>query len=157
MLTLLLYSKWDILSDGSLQNKQEGSNRSLKQDVEQIKILIAESENDLLLLFSAYLSSLGIKVQTAGNGQEAIEQFLKSQINKRPYNVIMLDTHLDNLCGLDVAKKIRSEKPDQKVVLITTTPKENLQQECLRTAGIKDKDILTMPFKMSKLKIALEN
>jgi two-component system, OmpR family, response regulator len=151
MLTLLFYSKWDILNSDSLQNKQEESTESLNQDVEQIKILIAESENDLFLLYSAYLSSLGIKVQTAGNGQEAIEQFLKSKMNKLPYNAIVLDTHLDNPDGLDVAKRIRSQKPDQKVVLVTTTPKENLQQQCLKTAGIKDRDILTMPFRKSKL------
>ncbi len=119
--------------------------------LEQRQILIAESENELLTLFREYLSSLGIKVQTAGSGQEAIEQFLNSEANQRPYDVIVLDTHLQNPSGLDIAKRIRSQKPDQKVVLVTTTPKENLQQECLKTAGIKDRDILTIPFSMSKL------
>ncbi len=119
--------------------------------LEQRHILIAESENELLTLFREYLSSLGIKIQTAGSGQEAIEQFLNSEANQRPYDVIVLDTHLQNPSGLDIAKRIRSQKPDQRVVLITTTPKENLQQECLKTAGIKDRDILTIPFSMSKL------
>ena len=62
----------------------------------------------------------------------------------------MIDTHLVNPTGLEVAKTIRREKPDQKLVLVTTTPIENLPAECLKTAEIKEKDILTMPFKLSK-------
>ena len=58
----------------------------------------------------------------------------------------MLDTHLFCPSGLDVAKKIHSESPHQKLIIVTTTPKENLPKECLETAGIKDKDILMMPF-----------
>jgi DNA-binding response OmpR family regulator len=92
-----------------------------------------------------------VKAETFRSGHEAIEQFLRSEETQRPYDVIVLDTHLQNPSGLGNAKRIRSQKPDQKLVLITTTPKENLQQEGLKTAGIKDRDILTMPFRMSKL------
>lgn len=125
--------------------------------LELTQILIAEPENELLTLFRQYLSSLGVKTETASSGHEAVEQFHNSEENERPYDVIVLDTHLENPSGLDIAKRIRSQKPDQKVVLVTTTPKENLQQECLKTAGIKDKDILMMPFRMSKLRSVLND
>lgn len=127
------------------------------KDFEQLQILIAESDSDLLTLFKEYLSSLGVKTETASSGHEAIEQFLTSEENERPYDFIVLDTHLLNPSGIDIAKRIRSQKPDQKLVLITTSPKENLQQECLKTAGILDKDILTIPFRMSKLESVLKN
>jgi two-component system OmpR family response regulator len=129
------------------------SNKAL----EQTQILIAESENELLTLFREYLSTLGMKAETVRSGHEAIEQFLRSEETQRPYDVIVLDTHLQNPSGLDIAKRIRSQKPDQKLILITTTPKENLQQQCLKTAGIKDRDILTMPFRMSKLVSVLKD
>ncbi|TVP41277.1 response regulator [Candidatus Nitrosocosmicus arcticus] len=119
--------------------------------------MIAESENDLLTLFRDYLYSLGMKTETASSGHEAIEQFIDSEENEMPYDVIVLDTHLKNPSGLDIAKRIRSQKPDQKMVLITTTPKENLQQECLKTAGILDRDILTMPFSMSEFVSVLKD
>jgi CheY-like chemotaxis protein len=64
---------------------------------------------------------------------------------------------LSNPSGLDVAKRIRSENPDQKIVLVTTTPKKYLSEECLRTAAIKEKDILTMPFKLANLAMVLRN
>lgn len=127
------------------------------RELEQTQILIAESENELLTLFNTYLCSLGMRTDATNNGHEAIDRFLKSKEKGRPYDAIVLDTHLFGPSGLDVAKRIRSEKPDQKLVLVTTTPKEYLPAECLETAGIKDSDILTMPFKLSKLVTVLEN
>jgi CheY-like chemotaxis protein len=127
------------------------------KELERSQILIAESENDLLTLFRDYLSSLGAKTETARSGHEAIEQFLNSEKNERPYDVIVLDTHLLNPSGLDIAKRIRSQKPNQKLVLITTSPKEYLPSECLAVAGIKDKDIFTMPFRMTQLGTVLKN
>ena len=124
--------------------------------VEQTQILITQSESELLVLFREDPSSLGIKTETVSSGQEAIYRFLKSKEKKNPYDAVVLDTHLYDTSGLEVAKRIHSQKPDQKIVLVTTTPKENLKQECLKTAEIKDKDILIMPFRMSKLRIALE-
>ena len=121
------------------------------KESEQLQILIAESDSDLLTLFKEYLSSLGVKTETATSGQEAILEFLKSKENKRPYNAIVLDTHLQNPSGLDVAKKIRSEKPDQKVVMITTTPRKYLPEECLKNARLENKYILSIPFNLSKL------
>jgi two-component system, OmpR family, response regulator len=41
--------------------------------------------------------------------------------------------------------------------MITTTPKENLPQECLKIARLEEKDIFTIPFKLSKLLEVLEN
>ena len=129
----------------------------MKKDLEQVKILIAEAESELLFLFRTYLTSLGMSIKTANSGDEALDYFNDSKRKNRPYNAIVLDTHLNNPTGLDVAKRIHSEKPDQKMLIVTTTPKEYLPAECLKTAGIEDKDILTMPFRLSKLVTALKN
>ena len=145
------------MSSNTFQGKQVEEAHSLNKVKEQLQILIAESESDLLTLFREYLSSLGMKTETACSGHEAMEQFFNSEENKRPYDAIVLDTHLLNPSGLDIAKRIRSQKPNQKLVLVTTTPKENLQQECLKTAGILDRDILTIPFRMSKLESVLKD
>lgn len=147
----------NILKSDSLQHTQIGNNQSLKKEVEQAEILIAESEGELLLLFRTFLTSLGMNTETASNGHEALDRFIKSKEKGRHYDVILVDTHLLDPTGLEVAKTIRREKPDQKLVVVTTTPIENLPAECLKTAGIKDIDILTMPFKLSKLGQVLRN
>jgi CheY-like chemotaxis protein len=144
-----------IVSGDSLYNEQSGHFQGLNLEKNKIQIMIGVSESELLLLFKAYLSSLGMRVVTARGGQEVIDQFVNREENGLPYDFIVLDTHLLSPSGLDVAQRIHSEKPDQNMVLVTTTPKENLRQECLKTAGIKDKDILIMPFKLSRLRAAL--
>ncbi|HKR73198.1 MAG TPA: response regulator [Candidatus Nitrosocosmicus sp.] len=146
------------MKTNSVQNKQIEDILSLtKKELVQSQILLAEAENELLLLFKTYLTSLGMKTETAANGAKALDYFEDSQEKGRHYDAIFLDTHLINPTGLEVAKRIRSEKPDQKLVLLTTTPKEYLPKECLDIAGIKDNDILTMPFKLSTLVAALKN
>ena len=140
------------------QNKQmKDSQSSEEKELDKIQILIAESENELVSLFETYLSLLGMNVKTASSGEKALDCFFDSKKKDRPYDAIILDTHLPNPSGFDVAKKIRNEKPDQKIVLVTTTPKEYLSTECLETARIKDEDILTMPFRISKLGHVLKN
>jgi DNA-binding response OmpR family regulator len=138
-------------------NKWRSQSSEEEKELDKLQILIAESENELVSLFEAYLSLLGMNVEKASSGEKALDCFLESKKKDRPYDAIILDTHLSNPSGLEVAKKIRNEKPDQKIVLVTTTPKEYLPTECLVTAGIKDRDILTIPFRMTKLETALSN
>ena len=121
-----------LLSSNIFQDKLVEDAHSLNKVKEQLQILIAESESDLLTLFREYLSSSGMKTETACSGHEAMEQFLNSEENERPYDAIVLDTHLSNPSGLDIAKRIRSQKPDQKLVLITTTPKEKFKARVLK-------------------------
>lgn len=69
----------------------------------------------------------------------------------------MLDTHIVYPRGLEVAERICFEEPDQKLVIFTTKPNEYLPKDCSKTAGIKDKDDLTMPFRVSELMTVLKN
>ena len=78
-----------------------------------------------------------MKTETADSGHEAIEQFLKSKENKRPYDAIVLDTHLYNPSGLDVAKKIRSEKPRPKSGIGNNNTKKKFTGRMLKNSGIR--------------------
>lgn len=130
---------------------------SNRNELKQAQILIVEAEKELCALFSDYLSSLGMNADATDRGDEALDRVLDRKEKERPYDAIIVDTHLQNSNGIDVAKRIRSEKPEQKMILVTTTPMENLPADCLETAGFKENDILTMPFKMSKLASKLKN
>lgn len=159
MLSLNLCSRWNILSIETPEKNQAEESQSLRGEevVEQKQILVAEDDDELLWLFRTYLSSLGINAEIASNSEKVMDCFFNSMKKRKPYDAIIIDTHLSNPSGLDVAKRIRREKPDQRLVLVTTSPREYLPSECLQTARIKDGDILTMPFRMSRLETALKN
>lgn len=112
---------------------------------------------ELVLLFKTCLSSSGMSTEIANSGEKALNCFFVNKKEGKSYDAILLDTRLSNPSGLTIAKIIKQEKTDQKLVIVTTTPKEYLPKECLKSAGINEKDILTMPFKMSELIAALRN
>lgn len=77
------------------------------------------------------MSSLDVNAEIASSGETALTCFFDSMKMNRPYDGIIQDTHLSNPSGLDVAKRIRKEKPDQKLVQVTTSSKEYLLSDCL--------------------------
>ena len=119
--------------------------------------MIAESEKESGSLFEIYLSSLGMTTETANSGGIALDCFLIAKRRKDNIDAIVLDTHIVYPRGLEAAKRICFEDPDQKLVIFTTTPYHYLPKDCLKTAGIKDKDDLAMPFRMSELMTVLKN
>ncbi|TVP41410.1 response regulator [Candidatus Nitrosocosmicus arcticus] len=134
-------------------NKFEKSktDKFLSKESDQAQILIAEPEPDILSLFHAFLETLGIKSATVANGEEALNVFLEKKNKGRPYDVVVLDTHLQGLGGLDLAKMIRGISPTQRIIMVTTTPMEYLPKNLLKSAMIDEDDILTMPFRLSTL------
>ncbi len=122
---------------------------SLSKESESDQILIAEPEPDILSLFKAFLETLGVRSATVADGQAALKVFLEKENKGRPYDVVVLDTHLKGLGGLDLAKMIHDINPTQRIIMITTTPMEHLPQNVLKSAMIDEEDILTMPFRLS--------
>ncbi|MDF0680909.1 MAG: response regulator [Candidatus Nitrosocosmicus sp.] len=139
--------------------KQTSTERNFNSSkiAEQVHILLAESEEELRTLFGIYLSYSGIESLIVDDGERAIDSFLKSKNEGKGYDAVVIDTDLPGMEGLDVAKKIHESDKSQRIILITTRMKQQLPSECLRTAGIKNDDILTMPFELSKFVTVLKN
>ena len=142
-----------ILSDDykRTSNKVEVNkpDNSLSKELEPAQILIAEPEPDILSLFKAFLETLGVRSATVADGETALEVFLEKENKGRPYDVLVLDTHLKGLGGLDLARIIRDKSPAQRIILVTTTPMEYLPKSALKSAMIDEGDILTMPFRLT--------
>ena len=132
-------------------NKVKASkpNNSLSKEFEPAQILIAEPEPDILSLFKTFLETLGVRSATVADSEAALEVFLEKENKGRPYDVVVLDTHLKGFGGLDLAKKIHDISPTQRIFMVTTTPIEYLPKNVLSSAMIDEKDILTMPFRLS--------
>ena len=122
---------------------------SLTKEFEPANILIAEPEPDILTLFKTFLETLGVRSATAADGEAALEFFLEKENKGKPYDVVVLDTHLKGLNGLDLAKMMHDISPTQRIIMVTTTPKEYLSKNVLKSAMIEGGDILTMPFRLS--------
>jgi len=132
------------------KEEEEDGNSIISKELKQLRILIAESEPEILTLFKTYLDSLGIESVTVDDGDKAVETFIQSKNQGKNYDAVVLNTHLKGKKGLDAAKKIRENDHSQRIILLTTSMKEHLSKEKLKSTAIEEKDILVMPFKLSK-------
>jgi CheY-like chemotaxis protein len=76
--------------------------------------------------------------------------------NKSIFDIVILNTRLAEKPGLEVAKEIRKNNQSQRIIITTTSPIENLPKDLLKDADIKNEEVLTMPFKFSRLKSILK-
>lgn len=119
--------------------------------LEQSRFLIAESEKELQSLFKIYIELLGAKSMIVDNSDKVLPTLYQSRNDGNNYDAVILDTHLEGKGCLEVAKKIHENDYSQRIILITTSLKEQLPKDKLESAAIDNKDILVMPFELSTL------
>ena len=65
--------------------------------------------------------------------------------NNNDYDIIMLDTHLHDISGFEVARKIRDRLPHKRIILTTTYSLDNISN-IMDSIGIKNQDVILKPF-----------
>jgi CheY-like chemotaxis protein len=120
----------------------------------QIRILIAESESDLRSVYKEYLNeylkNMGFEVIVVESGSKCIEYLLDSKGKGREFDMVILDSHLPDIKGIDVIKNIRKEIPNQRIVFTTTYSFSEIKN-IINSFGIDKNDILLKPFYFTKL------
>jgi two-component system, response regulator, stage 0 sporulation protein F len=78
------------------------------------KILVADDEMAIRLLYSEELKEEGYEVYTAANGREALEI-----IEKVPLDLVILDIKMPEMDGIEALRQIKEKNPDLPVLLST--------------------------------------
>jgi len=113
-----------------------------------IKVLLVE-DNDINRLYaSKVLQELGCRVETAENGQEAIDKLKESN-----FEIILMDLQMPILDGFEATKIIRTEFPDARrnvpIIALTANAIKGDNEKCLEV-GMND--YLSKPFTSEKLR-----
>ncbi|MCX6139189.1 MAG: bifunctional response regulator/alkaline phosphatase family protein [Ignavibacteriales bacterium] len=113
------------------------------KDEKKGSILWVDDEIELLRSHVLFLREKGFDVETATNGDDAIEL-----VGKKAYDLIFLDEMMSGKNGLETLAEIKEISPATPVVMITKNEEESLMEEAI---GSKISDYLTKPVNPSQV------
>lgn len=106
-------------------------------------MLVVEDEEIMREALVDYFSEEGHKVDTASNGDRALENY-----NFKDYDIMIIDLRLPGRDGLEVLADIKSKHPSAKVIIITAYPTVETEKEAITRGAL---EYLQKPFEMSYL------
>ena len=112
-----------------------------------IKILWADDEIDMLKPQIMFLKKKGYDVVTVTNGHDAVEEF-----EQMGFDVVFLDESMPGMTGLETLVKIKEIDVTVPVVMITKNEAENLMEEAL---GAQITDYLIKPVNPNQILLTL--
>jgi two-component system alkaline phosphatase synthesis response regulator PhoP len=112
------------------------------------RVLLVEDEPGLQLALTDRLASEGYRVETAADGNTAVQR-----ATGEPFDLIVLDVMLPGRDGFDVARMVRQQGVQTPILMLTART-----QVVDRVVGLKlgADDYLTKPFEMVELLARIE-
>jgi CheY-like chemotaxis protein len=134
---------------------QSTAENQKKNEKKPKRILIAEPNSDIQFLYSLFTKQYGFSisdVKVVQNDNKCLEIIHSSREdnnnennnNNNDYDIFIVDTHLRDISGFEVARKIRNRLPHKRIILTTTYSLDNISS-MIDTIGIKSQDVLFKP------------
>ena len=118
--------------------------------MDQLRILVVDDYSEIRLLVQRFLGAHGYSVFEVPNGIAAVELVLAQPPGY--FAVIIIDSRMPGLSGLDVARRIQAARPGQRMLHVTGNP-EDLSDERFAELGLQT---LAKPLRARELKAAVE-
>ena len=107
------------------------------------KVLVVEDDFDIATLIQVNLAELGLDITHCADGTQACDAALNND-----YCLILLDVMLPNMNGLDICRKVREQKPEQAIVMLTA---KNSETDRVLGLELGADDYMTKPFSVREL------
>jgi DNA-binding NtrC family response regulator len=114
----------------------------------QVSLLYVDDEDALRTLVKNQLASEGYEVETADDGDTAMEM-----LAKREYSVVLLDVRMQRVGGIEVLKFMRERKMTARTVMLTAVDDLSVAIESVKLGA---NDYLTKPYDLNTLLSAIE-
>ena len=113
------------------------------------KVLIVEDEEDLAMGLKRGLRKNGYEVEWTGEGRDGLALALAED-----YGCVLLDLNLPGLDGLDLLRRLRAEKPQQKVLILSARGSVG---DKVKGLDLGADDYLVKPFHFEELLARIRN
>ena len=111
------------------------------------KILVVDDEEDVRLFLQDFLSERDLDVDSASNGEEALQK-----VDNWHPQIVLLDVMMPGMDGLECLEKIKKKDPKTIVIMITAL-KEEARIERAKKLGAHN--YIVKPFSLSYLESEL--
>lgn len=115
---------------------------------DQVKILWADDEIDLLKPHIIFLENKGYSVTAVSSGLDAIEE-----VAEKRFDAVFLDENMPGISGLEALSKIKSLQPHTPVIMITKNEEESIMEDAI---GSKISDYLIKPVNPNQILLSLK-
>jgi len=104
------------LLEGRPKQRPEGEPTPAKPEIRPRRILVVDDEAEMAVLFAGLLEANGHQTLVVHGGQSAL-----AAVRSFGPDVVILDLGLPEMDGYEVARRIREEHADEKILLIAAT------------------------------------
>jgi CheY-like chemotaxis protein len=116
--------------------------------MEKEAMLVVEDEDIMRDALLDYFSGEGHKVDTANNGEKALEK-----LNLADYKIMIIDLRLPGRDGISVLEEVRTKNPDAKVIIITAYPTLETETEAMKKGA---SNYIQKPFELDYLETLIQ-
>ncbi|MGD2215204.1 MAG: response regulator [Gemmatimonadales bacterium] len=111
-------------------------------------VLLVDDEEDFVDVLAERLEARGLTVDTASNGELALER-----AGKRPFDAIVLDMAMPGMDGIETLKGLLKINPDLQVILLTGRATLGQAVEAMKLGAL---DFLEKPVEIETLVAKIE-
>ncbi len=116
--------------------------------MKQVSILWTDDEIDLLKPHILFLEQKGYCVETASNGDDAIQL-----VSAKNFDLVFLDENMPGKSGLETLSVIKSMHPGLPIVMITKSEEEDIMDAAI---GSQISDYLIKPVKPNQILLSIK-
>jgi DNA-binding response OmpR family regulator len=122
---------------------------SVVKDQDPHHILVMEDDVNVARGLEMVLTEEGYAVNLAGTGALALEAF-----KQKRYDLLVADLRLPDMDGMEVIKKVKSEKPETEVIVITG---HGTTATAVKAMKLGARDFLPKPFTEEQIKSSIDD
>lgn len=128
MSLLLRFQELKYLPEGNVYMSEHTSPINLFRG---LKVLIADDDNVNRTVTKRLLEKLGCEVSSSSSGYECLTAVAPSP---NSFRVVLLDLHMPEMDGFEVAKRIRKlySRSGPLIIALTASAEENVWEKCLQ-------------------------
>jgi CheY-like chemotaxis protein len=115
-----------------------------EKDLEKERVLLVDDERNIRLTLSRSLEALGVQIETAVNGEEALQK-----LEENEFALLLLDLKMPGIDGMDVLHQVQERWPRTRVIVITAHGTIVSAVEAMKLGAV---DFIQKPFSPTEIR-----